>query len=196
MTQAYPLYWPLGQERTAHRKGSKFRTNMSSAIKNVQTELRRFGDDTRKRVTDTLISSNVTLQDSKPRDPGVAVYFKWDGIDCCLAVDIYSTPVENLQAIAKVLDAERTKLRHGGLNVVKFSFRGYAALPPPRDAQGNLPRPWWQTLGVSEAATLDEAKAAYTEKVKAAHPDRGGDAALFSAVVEAWRQAQLQARQQ
>lgn len=187
---AYPLFWPLGQERTANRKKSQFRTTLNGAIKNVQSELRLFGNDTSRRVTDILISSNVSISDQNPRDPGVAVYFKWDGIDCCFAVDIYNKPVDNLQAIAKVVEAERAKMRHGGLNIVKFSFRGYAALPPPRDKDGNLPKPWWQVLGVPETATLDEAKAAYLAKVKKNHPDAGGNAALFASVVDAWRQAQ------
>jgi DnaJ-domain-containing protein 1 len=35
-----------------------------------------------------------------------------------------------------------------------------------------LPRPWWQVLGVSQRATFDDAKAAYRTKIKQYHPDR------------------------
>jgi hypothetical protein len=38
-------------------------------------------------------------------------------------------------------------------------------------------RPWWQVLGTSERATLEEVKAAYRAKVKKYHPDRVNDLA-------------------
>ena len=155
-------------------------------------ELRRFGNDSGRRVENVVVSSNVTLTESRPRDPGVAAYFRWDGIDCCIAVDRYAKAEENLQAIAKVIDAERTKLRHGGLNIVRASFRGYAHLPPPKGPDGQLKRPWWQELGFQDNASLPEAETRYRELVKTHHPDRGGDAARFNAITDAIRQARVE----
>lgn len=194
MTQAYPLHWPLGLPRTTSRTSSRFSTTVHQAVNNVMDELRRFGNDSSRRVTDIVISANVTLADQRPKDPGIAVYFRWDNIDCCIAVDRYTKAEENLQAIAKVIDAERTKLRHGGLNIVRASFRGYAALPPPKGPDGQLAKPWWMELGFNEVPTVADAEGRYRELVKSAHPDRGGDAARFNVLTDAIRQAREESR--
>lgn len=190
MTTAYPLAWPQGFARNRGFAPAKTKTGVSAAVANVMQELRRFGKDSDKPVSEIIISSNVTLTDPRPSDPGVACYFLWDGIQCCIAVDRYHWPEENLQAIALIIEAERTKLRHGGLNIVRAAFRGYASLPPPVNSAGQLPPPWWDVLGLKEGATLEEARAAYLAKVKTEHPDKGGDAARFNLVVDAWKQAQ------
>ena len=190
MTQAYPLAWPVGFPRTVTSTSSRFKTSLAGAVRNVQDELRRFGNDSGKRVENVVVSSNVTLMDDRPKDPGVACYFVWDRVQCCIPVDRYSKPEENLQAIALILEAERAKIRHGGLNIVRAAFRGYASLPPPTDANGALPPPYWKVLGISEKAPLSAAKAAYLALVKKEHPDHGGDAAKFNQIVEAWKQAQ------
>lgn len=192
MTQAFPLLWPQGFQRSKPRK-SKFSTSVSGAVKNVLDELRRFGKDTRSDVLGVTISSNVTLTSQRPSDAGVAVYFRWDGIDCCIPIDIYDKPEDNLQAVAKIIDAERMKLRHGGLNIVRASFRGFAALPPPKDASGQIARPWRDVLGFAAGAqpTLAMVEECYRSLVKKKHPDRGGDAAEFSAIVDAVRQARI-----
>lgn len=191
MTQAYPLHWPPGFPRTTSRLPSRFKTTVHQAANNVLDELRRFGNDSGRKVDNIIVSSNVTLTERRPRDPGVAAYFRWDGIDCCIAVDRYTLAEENLQAIAKVIDAERTKLRHGGLNIVRASFRGYAALPPPKGPDGMIAAPWRQVLFGEPDVTvsLAEAEARYRELVKTEHPDRGGDAAKFNSIVDAIRQA-------
>ncbi|WP_315854154.1 J domain-containing protein [Gemmata palustris] len=136
----------------------------------MQSSLRRFSADSGKKVESVLVSSNVTLMDRNPKDAGVAVYFTWDGISTCIAVDRYQRIEENLQAIHHVIEAERTKLRHGGLNLVRAAFRGYAALPPPQTSKADP----CTVLGVKRGATVAEIEAAYREKAKKAHPDAGG----------------------
>lgn len=145
MTQAYPLHWPEGWPRTERPGSSRFDTSISKALKNVQDGLRLFAQDSGRKVEDVVISSNVTLGEQKPGDSGVAVYFSWDGISTCIAVDRYQKVEDNLQAIYHCIEAERTKLRHGGLNLVRAAFRGYAALPPPGSANR---RKWFEVLGV------------------------------------------------
>jgi hypothetical protein len=194
MTTAYPLAWPQGFPRTKSRNASRFKTTVHQAVNNVTDELRRFGNDTGKRVESTVISSNVTLTDTRPADPGIAVYFVWDGVQCCIAIDRYPTPMENLQAVSLIVEAERAKMRHGGLNIVRASFRGFASLPPPDEKTAALMKPWRDVLGVQPNATLEQAKSAYFRIVKVAHPDVGGDAALFNRAVDAWRQAQEELR--
>lgn len=182
---AYPLTWP---EMMPRRQGgplsSQFKTTLAGALDNVHAEIRRFGKDSGKAVTDVLISSNYSLGDPSPKDAGVAVYFTWDGIATSIAVDRYSTIAANLQAIFHVLDAERTKLRHGGLNIVRAAFRGYAALPPPTSRATS--RPWHELLEVPPSATLLEAETAYKRLRSQHHPDRpGGDASKFDGVQKA-----------
>lgn len=46
MAEAFPLYWPVGMPRTERRIASRFKTSITAAVKNVQDELRRFGNDT------------------------------------------------------------------------------------------------------------------------------------------------------
>ena len=191
MSVEFPLHWPVGLPRNENQISSRFTTGLNAAVNNVHDELRLLGKDTGKPVSDVLISSNATLGNLKPRDTGVAVYFRWDNIDSCIAVDRYKLIEDNLQAISKVVEAERAKLRHGGLNVLRASFRGYAALPPPRDASGQLRAPWRQILGLSndKPLTLQEAESAYRALCKTHHPDRGGDAAKFNAITDAIREA-------
>ena len=166
----FPLSWPTSWPRTTSPAKSQFKTSLTAAIDNVQSSLKRFATDSGRKVENILVSSNVSLMERNPKDAGVAVYFTWDGISTCIAVDRYQRIEENLQAIHHVIEAERTKLRHGGLNLVRAAFRGYAALPPPSAA---MEKPW-EVLGVKEGATAAEIESAFREKAKKAHPDMGG----------------------
>lgn len=126
----YPLAWPYNRPRS--RKGgqsSAFRTQLPGALKNVKESLRRFGDDSGKKITGIIISSNCSLGISRPDDPGVAVYFVWNETQVCIAVDRYAKVEDNLQAIHHILEARRTEMRHGGIEIVKASFEGHKALP-------------------------------------------------------------------
>ncbi len=179
-TSAYPLAWPESWPRTKSPAKSQFKTTLSGAIKNVQNSLKLFAADSGLKIDGLVVSSNVTLMDSSPKDTGVAVYFSWDGISTCIAVDRYQKIEENLQAIHHVIEAERTKLRHGGLNLVRAAFRGYAALPPPSSR-----KPPHEVLGLKPGATPDEIDAAYRKKAKAAHPDNGGSVEAMQELNEA-----------
>lgn len=185
--QAWPLAWPNHWPRTTKKIASQFRTSLPAALKNVNGSLALFAKDSNRKVSELLISSNVTLADQSPADSGVAVYFTWDDLPTCIAVDRYPKVEDNLQAIHHVLEAERVKLRHGGLNLVRAAFTGYAALPPPT-ARAAAPR-WWEVLGVSEGATLYEAEAAYKVLRSKHHPDHGGDRDQFDAVTKAIAEA-------
>jgi hypothetical protein len=168
--QAYPLSWPDNWARTSNPGKSQFKTTLTADIDNVQGSLRRFAADSGRKVENVLVSSNVSLMERSPKDAGVAVYFTWDGISTCIAVDRYQKIEKNLQAIHHVIEAERTKLRHGGLNLGRAAFRGYAALPP----QSTTAADPWGALGLTPGASRDQILAAYREKAKAAHPDAGG----------------------
>jgi hypothetical protein len=171
---AYPLAWPEGLPRTERKVTSQFRTSLSSALNNVRKSLEAFGRDSGKGVTAISISSNVTLGEERPRDTGVAVWFEWDGQQRCIAVDRYPKAEDNLQAIHHVLEARRTEMRHGGLHVVRQTFKGFVALPAPPGQKS-----WREVLGfrpderLAGAASID---ARYRELATKAHPDKGGSA--------------------
>jgi hypothetical protein len=161
MIPPYPLLWPDGQARTASRYKSAFSTKFDGALKNVQTSLRLFATDSGRTITEVQITSNASWMDQRPADPGIAVWFTWDGAQRCIAVDRYLTVAENLQALHHVLEARRTELRHAGINMVRTTFKGFvAALPAPGAAH------WTTILGVSPTATADEVQAAYKAKAR------------------------------
>lgn len=184
---AYPLSWPEGMPRTTTQLRSNFKTTLTTALQNVNGELNKFAKDSGRKVEHVVISSNYTLTDQRPKDCGVAVYFTWDGITTCIAVDRYNKLEDNLQAIYHCIGAERTKLRHGGLNLVKAAFRGYAAIPPPQKPAGKH----WRDVLDYRGNSLHECKQAYLKAQLAAHPDRKGGSTELSALVNAaWEQAQ------
>jgi len=172
MTQAYPLQWPELMPRTERRVASPFRTGLNGALKNVRDSLVAFGRDSNKPIdpASIVISSNVTLGVEKPADPGVSLWFEWDDGQRCIAVDRYPTPQDNLQAIHHVLEARRVELRHGGIHIVRQTFKGFLALPAP-DAVD-----WRKVLGFrpSEMVTPGAIDAAYRERAEKAHPDKPG----------------------
>lgn len=174
MATAYPLAWPPTFPRSARRERSAFKTTLETALRNVEDSLRLFGKDSGKPVNAVVISSNYTLGVRSPADPGVAVYFAWEGLQVCIPVDRYDTLAANLQAIHHIIEARRVELRHGTLNLVRATFQGFAALPAPNAT------PWWQVLQVPETASLPEAEAAFRKLAAERHPDRGGSDAMMA----------------
>ena len=185
MTAAYPLQWPEGFPRAKSREPGKFKTTLPAALKNVQDSLRRFGDDSRAPVREIILSSNVTLGQSKPADPGVAAWFLWDGEQRCIPVDRYQTVEANLQAIHYVIEARRVELRHGTLALVRSTFKGFVpALPAPGGA-----RPWRQVLDLGARPTREMVETAFRTLAKTRHPDHGGTASAFAELTAAREQA-------
>ena len=170
---AFPLQWPDGLPRTERKAASQFRTSLSAALKNVKTSLELFAKDSGKAVTEIVLSSNAGGLDlNQPSDTGVAAWFAWDGQQRCIAVDRYPKVEDNLQAIHHILEARRTEMRHGGLHIVRQTFKGFTALPAPPGRKS-----WREVLGfrpderLAGSATID---ARYRELAAKAHPDKGG----------------------
>lgn len=186
MTTAYPLTWPDGLPRSERKATSQFKTTLSVALNNVQSALNAFGRDSSKPVSNIVLSSNVTLGSAMPADTGVAAWFTWEGSQRCIAVDRYPKVQDNLQAIYHILEARRTEMRHGGLNIVRQTFKGFVALPAPEGSKG-----WREVLGfgVSEPVKLAEAEQAYRVKASLAHPDKGGTTEAMAALNRARAEA-------
>lgn len=173
---AYPLTWPGQFPRAKHLERGAFKTALPAALKNVQDSLRRFATDSGKKLEGTVISSNVTLGVQKPTDPGVAVWFIWDGMQLCIPVDRYQTVESNLQAIHHILEARRVELRHGTLALVRATFTGFRALPAPAG------KSWWDVLGVPRGSNAQAITAAHRSLTAKHHPDRGGNADLMAEI--------------
>lgn len=177
----YPLTWPEGVPRTAMRQSSKFKTTLAAAIENVSRSLRLFGVDSGRGVTNVVATSNVgglRMGGSASTDPGVAVWFMWDGEQRCIAVDRYAKVEHNLQAIHHIIEARRTEVRHGGLVIARTAFRGFSV------AQIEAPgaKPWHAVLGVPVDAPPDVIRAAHRRLAAEHHPDRGGNPALMAEI--------------
>lgn len=177
----HPLSWPLGVPRTeaARRATNPFTTTLSAALDNVRKSLEAFGRDSGKKVESIVISSNYSLGCTNPSDPGVSVWFLWDGTERCIAVDRYPKLEGNLQAIHHILEARRTELRHGGLHIVRQTFTGFIALPSPTSIDGKTPA---KVLGLDgRQITRETVIAAHRELAKTLHPDRqNGDGQAMS----------------
>lgn len=185
----YPLAWPTHIPRwTGARQPGQFKATLAASMDNVRDSLRRFGADSGKAVQDVVISSNVTLGDNHPADPGVAIWFTWDGMSVCIPVDRYSKVQANLQAIHHVLEARRTELRHGTLALVRATFAGFAALPAPAGSSS-----WRSVFGVGPTEQVSKARLQelYKALAKARHPDAPGGSAKAMAELNAAREQAL-----
>lgn len=140
----YPLQWPLNWTRTppTRRKDAKFATihygeskkqiTIAAACVRVNEELRRMGALER----DVVITSDLRYKvdgspysnQAGPIDPGVAVYWKIDGDQQFMAIDIYNRIADNIAAVAATLDAMRAIERHGGATIMKRAWQGFKAL--------------------------------------------------------------------
>jgi hypothetical protein len=187
---AYPLTWPATFPRAKWREAGKFKTALPNAIKNVQTSLRGFASDSGKTLKNLVISSNVSLGAESPSDPGVAVWFEWDGLQICIPVDRYSSVASNLQAIHHIIEARRVELRHGSLTLVRATFTGFLALPAPTAPD------WWDVLECRRDSAMETVRAQYRRLASDNHPDKGGDAKRMAEINAAWERAQqtLQAK--
>lgn len=194
MIEAYPLAWPEGRPRTPRhaREQSKFKATFARARDDVYLEVERLVG--RYTKPDVIISTNMPLRSDgiplagrrAPDDPGVSVYFTYKKRQMSFACDRWEKIEDNMQAIAKTIEALRGIARWGTGDMMEAAFKGFAALPAP----GQVVRPWREVLGVGQSDGYVQAQARYMQLRSSSHPDRGGTAEQFNAVMKAWEQAQ------
>jgi hypothetical protein len=191
--KAFPLHWPQGFPRwKSSRARGAFRVDFDAALRNVRRSLEGFAKDSGKIVEAPVLSSNLDLNPltapsgrQRIDDPGVAVWFTWDGMQVCIPVDRYDSPAANLQAIHHILEARRVELRHGTLALVRATFSGFKALPAPEGEH------WRDVLGLEGMPAPSVIQSAYKLKARDAHPDRIGGNAEAMARLNAARDAAL-----
>lgn len=182
MSQAYPLQWPHGWPRTdaLRRESARFKVTLHSALTFLQDELRRLG------AKDVVLSSDCTLGQQNPKDSGVCAYFHYQGINAAIPCDRWRKVEDNVQAIAKTVEAMRGIERWGAKNMIKAAFSGFAALPAP----GKTSRDWRMVLELNGDATLAKARENYRRLASLRHPDKGGSTDAMAELNMAWQQAQ------
>lgn len=175
--KSYPLQWPPGFPRwKGSRIGGSFRTDFETALRNVRKSLEAFAKDSGKAISDPVLSSNIDMNPltantgKRPADPGVAVWFTWDGLPVCIPVDRYDSPAANLQAIHHIIEARRTELRHGTLALVRATFTGFKALPPPPGSS------WREVLQITGPVSREIIQRQWKQLAAHHHPDQGGSA--------------------
>jgi hypothetical protein len=184
-TSVYPLAWPPHFPRARHRETPRFKATLAAALENVRRSITLFAKDSGKSVNGIVISSNYALGSTNPDDPGVAVYFVWDGLNVCIPVDRYSRIEGNLQAVHHIIEARRVELRHGSLQLIRATFQGFAALPAPSSG-----KPWRDVLGITDTEPLlPEVERAFKQLAAKAHPDNGGSHAAMSELTVAITEA-------
>ena len=114
------LDWPEEYDRTipANRKPypHNFRVSMREAFENVTEELDRMGARNVRVETDATHRSSephIPISGSDPADPGVVVYFRYEGRNRVTPCDRWDNLRDNAQAIAKYLNAKRALDRYG-----------------------------------------------------------------------------------
>lgn len=179
--QAYPLQWPVGWARTKVQRRSPYKLPLERALQELTTELRLF------RAKDFVVSSNVEPRlAGLPRGPaaandcGVAVYWEdLQGRPRVMACDAWDSVRGNVRAIAVTINALRQIERSGASQLLERAFTGFAALPA--DAGGSS---WRSVLEIpaDQQVTLAAVEAAYRQRARAVHPDKGGSHEALIAV--------------
>lgn len=193
----YPLCWPVGWKRQTYPGTSKFKTSFAVARDQLMRELKLLG----VRMPNSweppsiIISSNIPLRrdglplagQSNPKDPGVAIYFRYKDKSMVFACDQYKKVEDNLYAVTKTIEAIRGIQRWGASDMMERSFTGFQALPPPRPAKRN----WWEVLGVAQYANKGYIKDRYRALAQQYHPDKpGGSAAKMAEINQAYEESQ------
>lgn len=169
---AYPLCWPAVWPRTATRESWRGSVTISASLSDLHKEMRLLG------VTQLVLSSNVTLGQERPADPGVVAYGFYEKQQIAIPCDRWNTVAGNIRAIAKTVEAMRGMERWGAKNMIRAMFQGFIALPAPAG------RHWRDVLGFHPATrhTRDEIEVRRRSLAKQHHPDAGGSESAMAEI--------------
>lgn len=183
--EAYPLHWPQAWRRVPSGKQShsRFDTTVAKARELLVKEIRLLGG------RNLIISSNVPINKNgdmysgnwEPDDRGVAIYFKYKDKPMCFACDKYYCVRDNLQAIAKTVEALRGIERWGASDMMERAFTGFQALPEHVESSWREVLQIPQDVKISRESVINK----FRELSKLHHPDAGGSAEEFQTLVKA-----------
>lgn len=180
---AYPLQWPAGWPRTQSRQpwaGRSAPPALAPALKELQDELRRLG------ASGIVLSSNVTLGNDRPADPGVVAYCVYDKMSIAIPCDRWNSVAGNCRAIALTIEAMRGMERWGAKHMIRAMFQGFTALP----AAGPGQRHWRAVFGAGDGPIAREwITVRHRELARSLHPDAGGTDAQMAELNAARDQA-------
>lgn len=196
--EAYPLCWPVGRKRAGSRERARFDISLGRARDEIVRQVQLLAG--RGSAVGLVISSNLMTRNDglpyanqrQPDDPGVAVYFVYKKRQMCFACDRWQKVEDNMQAIAKTIDALRGVARWGTGDMMEAAFTGFAALPAPGQA---TVKGWREVFGFDpgEEVSLLRLEGAYRTARSEAHPDRStGSAEAFQTVQAAYEQARAE----
>lgn len=167
---------------------SKFSAADSSTFRTLQRELDHL--DAEDRVLYVCVPAEQFRRDGRPARnatvtaPGVVLEFTADGQTFEYVADRFRSQMENLRAIALTLEHLRAVDRYG-LTGDRQQYRGFLAIEAPAAADGFTTAHGaleWLNDRFGEPGTVHTARELIRRAQRAAHPDRGGDAATFQRV--------------
>lgn len=195
MAESFPLSWPDRYPRTTDRRRAPFKTSFDRAVRGLFSELKLLGAPD----WNVILSTNIPVrrdgrpyaQMSNPKDPGVAVYFRFNtgGKQMVLACDKWQRVEDNIRALELTVEAMRGMDRWGCSDMLERVFQGFTALPAPEGEKA-----WWEVLGVAPGSDPAFIEDTYRRKMRTAHPDAGGSTQEAQALNRAIEQARLAGR--
>lgn len=180
---SYPLQWPFGQKRTTYPKRSNFDSKPFGWARDaLLSELRRLG------ARDTILSTNIPLRQdglpyanaARPKDHGVAVYFRYKSKPMVFACDKWDKIEDNMRSIEKTIEAIRGIERWGSSDMMERAFTGFAQLEAPPGEE------WWDVLQCRRDSHKDIVRAQYLRLCRDNHPDKGGTSEMMAKINHAW----------
>lgn len=146
------------------------------------------------RTANVVVSTNIALRrdglplagQRTPDDPGVAVYFTYKKRQMCFACDRWRNIEDNMQAIARTIEALRGVARWGTGDMMEAAFNGFTALPSPEFGTAG----WREILNFAATGpiTADALNLRWKHLRSVHHPDKGGDPHMFAQIKAAYEQ--------
>lgn len=180
--------WPTGFERTPaeeRTRNNRYEATLRQSIDDLGNELARVGVDDWRLSTDAQHQKqnpNLPYANANPDDPGAVVRWAMDSEQYAVACDAYSRLRDNVRTLYLYI-REKRKMEQRPVETGESEFAN-ARLPPADDPVVGE-QPPHEVLGVAPDASEREIQRAYRERVKDAHPDRGGSEAAFRRIQEA-----------
>lgn len=158
--------------------------SLRKAVQDLEVELDRLGVDEWRLSTGTDHRSDKPsypyANAPEPDDPAAVVRWTKDGEQYAVGCDSHSRLRDNVRTVGLYV-REKRKMEKRPVSTGETEFSNLR-LPSGEDVPpGGVQRPH-QILGVDPDADSAVVRAAYREKVKAAHPDHGGSASELEAV--------------